>query len=141
MSVDEGLLSSFQTQYKLLFDILKDSKGTRKDLMLELFSKKLISEYQYDLITEKEVKSTSDEVADDILKMIRTIFKALPEKSEEVLNIMEKDILLKNIVHNIRKEYQSLSCEIGTVSKRPQRDTLDSALSSKQIPHSLGMTR
>lgn len=94
-------------QYKELYGILKDSETVRKDIILELYSKGLISENEYEQIIEKERKKTSDEVVQDLLKMIRAIFKSAPEKSEEVLEIMGKEMLLKNAVQNIRKRKES----------------------------------
>ena len=132
----------FQEQYKYLFDILKNSEERRKRLTRELYSKKLISQSEFDQITfDKERKSSSNEVVEDLLKIILTICKPAPENIEKVLGIMEDDALLENVVKNMRKRSQD-KCEASIPSKKAKvDDTLVSESSSQLMAeiHSQGI--
>ena len=124
---DRDIDEALKSQHLELHDVLKTCTTTRGALTRKLYVKSIVPRHFYEALCDKESKSSADDVTTELLKEIRLVFS---RKSEEILEIMETELLLKEIAQEIRRRcHPSSEC-----TSNPSTITSSSNTQGEQVP-------
>ena len=97
-SIDTRAAEVFREHSSELYRILIDSETSRRLVAIELYSKNVLSQREYDKVKETEILHGADRSTDEILKKIVSCLTVEPAKADTLLKLLGKEVLLKPVV-------------------------------------------
>lgn len=95
-------LNIIRDNYKQIASSLTSNEGCRRIVLDELYSQKIISEEQHISISNKERFQGAQHSTNDLLHEVIQFVKISPNRFIEVLEIMEKEAVLRNTVKSMK---------------------------------------
>ena len=95
-------LNILRDNYKELASSLTSNEGCRRILLDKLYSQEIITEEQHISISNKERFHGAHQSTTDLLQEVIQFVRNSPNRFIEVLEIMEKEVVLRNIVKSMK---------------------------------------